>query len=84
MECLPDLLPPLSRTVDLTVELLRRQPVAEALSRDLARLARTYRDCAEEAVFVRIRFGQGHIDGWYRPRACEFEPTGFWPTLELA
>lgn len=84
MERLPDLRPPLSRTLDLTLEVLRCEPVALALSGHLTRLASVYKDCPEEAIFVRLPFSGGHVDGWYRPQDEEFEPTGLWEQSQTA
>ncbi|MBM3269537.1 MAG: hypothetical protein FJZ01_18055 [Candidatus Sericytochromatia bacterium] len=81
---LPALRSSFSRTVGLTVEILRQQELAEALNRGIADLAAEFGPAVADRVYVRIPLGEGWLEGWYEPSEREFEPIAWMPPTSRA
>lgn len=78
MDCrLPPLAPRWSKTVRVTLDILRQRPLAEALSEGLADLAAQFEADPADRIYVRIPIGSGWLEGWYSPRERELEPIAW-------
>ncbi len=81
---LPELGTGFSRTVGLTVEILRQAALAASLSDGIAELASQFGPDVGDRVYVRIPIGEGWLEGWYAPIERELEPIAWVPAVPEA
>lgn len=81
---LPNLAPAFSRTVGITLEILRDPDLAEELNSGLADLAIQFEPAVADRIYVRIPMGTGWLEGWFAPRERELEPIAWIPPAEAA